>query len=238
MTDNKLDAFVDEARSKGLHNQEIKELLTEAGWAQERVAKALYGDWIKVPQPEHPMAKAGSSLTVPAPGTTNEPISVVQNLSTRGFEYSIMFISLLASAFSLGLILHQFVNGVFATTVATNNYDYNYNESGGEYAFAVTLLIVTLPIFVTMFLRLKKAEIADPGLRKDPSRKRMSHFTQFLAFAFGVGYIVYFLYTLLSGSGDSSGAASIPESFFHMLVTLCIAGSIFAYFWNDEHRAA
>jgi hypothetical protein len=233
MTDNKLDAFVEQARSKGLHNQEIKDLLNDVGWDKETIAKAVYGDWIKVPKPEHP-ATALNSMSASA--ASSEPISVVQNLSTRGFEYSIMFVSLLVSAFSLGLILHQFVNGVFTEPITTE-YAYSGSE-GGEYAFPATLLLVTLPIFVYMFLRLKRAELDDPALRKDPSRKRMSHFTQFLAFAFGVGYIVYFLYTLLSGSTDSNGAGSVAESFFHMLITLGIAGTIFGYFWNDEHRAA
>jgi preprotein translocase subunit SecY len=89
-----------------------------------------------------------------------------------------------------------------------------------------------------MFLRLKRAELADPSLKKDASRKRMSHLTQFLAFIFGVGYIVYFIFGLMNGTTSSYGEVnSVAESFMHMLITLGIAGSIFAYLWHDEHMA-
>lgn len=228
-----MQTFVEQARQNGLHNKEIRELLVGVGWNPLDAAKAVYGENLTIPLPPLP-ATAAPVLGQTAATAKNEPISVVQNLSTRGFEYSIMFIALLASAFSLGLILHEAVNNLFASSTV-NSYDSYGNE--GAYTFAMTLLLVTFPIFAVMFLRLKKAELADPGLRKDPSRKRMSHFTQFLAFAFGVGYIVYFVYSLINGVSDAGETTSLAQSFTHMLITVLLAGGIFTYFWRDEHRA-
>lgn len=228
----RLEQFVATAKEKGLSTTEIRELLASNGWQASDTAKAVYGDWADVPTPDHPVMAAAGSISARQP---NEPISVVQNLSTRGFEYSIMFVSLLATAFSIGAILHAFVSNLFAEQATTSD-PYYSSSSDGVYSFAATVLLVTLPIFIVLFLRLKKAELADPSLKKDPSRKRMSHFTQFLAFLVGIGYIVAFFYGLINGTAaDGSGGPGVGESFLQMLITLIIAGSIFGYLWKDEH---
>jgi Domain of unknown function (DUF5671) len=229
----RLEQFVATAKEKGLSTTEIRELLASNGWSASDTAQAVYGEWAMVPTPDHPVLRANAGVL--PHGATNEPISVVQNLSTRGFEYSIMFVSLLATAFSIGAILHAFVGNLFAEQTTTSD-PYYSSSSDGIYSFAATVLLVTLPIFVVLFLRLKKAELADPSLKKDPSRKRMSHFTQFLAFLVGIGYIVAFFYGLINGTAaDGGGGPGVGESFLQMLITLIIAGSIFGYLWKDEH---
>lgn len=230
--------FVQHARQKGLHNQEVKELLLEAGWSHSDVVTALYGEGLHVPKPLHTSAVPAVSATMQpmAPlSQSNQPLSVVQTVSTRGFEYAIMFFSLLASAFSLGLILQTFIASHFATSVSSAGYDYYDDSSQGVYTFGVTVLLVTLPIFIMLFLRLKKAELVSPDLKKDASRRRMSHLTQFVTFLFGIGYVVYFVYALINGVADDGSTGNLAETFWQTLTTVVIAGSIFAYLWRDEH---
>lgn len=233
--------FVQQARQRGLHNQEVKELLLEAGWSHSDVVTALYGDGLHVPKPLHPqVAMPQNPGAVPAnvpSGQSNQPLSVVQTVSTRGFEYAIMFFGLVASAFSLGLILQTFIAQQFAEPLTATGYDYYDDSSQGVYTFGVTVLLVTLPIFIVLFLRLKKAELATPDLKKDASRRRMSHLTQFVTFLFGIGYIVYFVYALINGVAEDGTTGNVAEAFWQTLTTVVIAGSIFGYLWHDEHAA-
>lgn len=234
--------FVQQAHQRGLHSQEIKELLIEAGWSHSDVITALYGQGLRVPVPPNPVGTSAVAATTStqqmmSPGQSNQPLSVVQTVSTRGFEYAIMFFSLLASAFSLGLIIQRFIVEQFAAPPSNVGYDY-YDDSGqGVYTFGVTVLLVTLPIFIVLFLRLKKAELLTPDLKKDASRRRMSHLTQFVAFLFGIGYIVYFVYAMINGVADDGTTDNLAKAFWQTLTTVVIAGSIFGYLWRDEHAA-
>ncbi len=109
-----LRSFVDDARNKGMSASDITELLVEEGWSRAEIASTLYGE-MNVPRPLHPVNLNRSLAGLDNRGN-NDPIAVVNNLSTKGFEYSIMFVSLWASAVSLGIVLHQFVNSVFYRT--------------------------------------------------------------------------------------------------------------------------
>lgn len=241
---NELTTFIDAAHVKGLHKKDIVDILCDAGWKRDVVTKSVYNLEVDVPKPSDadralppvPAPTVTAAAPALAPNPNNDPIAVVPNLSTRGFEYSIMFASLWASAISLGYILHAFINNAFYVAPTGDQYNYYSYSSTSDYTFPATLLLITLPIFVFLFLRLKRAELADPGLKKDPSRKRLSHVTQFLTFITAVGYMVYFVNSLLSASSGTSGAQSVGELCLHLLVTLVIAGGIFAYYWIEEHR--
>lgn len=228
-----IEAFIKQARDKGLDDAEIRTRLSAGGWSDSDINAGL------------------DDLVVPLPPTTanppafhnqvhsSQPIAVVNNLSVRGFEYMVMFITLLTTAFSIGSLAHTFVNDIFSKASDT----YSYGDVNSFGTFAVTLLIVSFPIFTYMFLRLKKAELADPTLRKDPSRRKLTQFTQLITFLFGMGYVIYFIYALLTpdrGSyyGGVDNSPSVVEQLLHTLITLVIAGGIFVYYWRDEHKEA
>jgi hypothetical protein len=220
-----LQAFVDKARSHGLDDKDISGKLKAAGWSEVDINGALND--LVVPRP-------GDDLDVPTPNTANNdarqrPIAVVHNLSVRGFEYSIMFISLIASAFSFGVILLSLIGQLF------NNPDIGTSSDSGTTSFFITLLIVVFPIFVLLFLRLKKAEISDPQVRLDPSRRKWLQFTQLVSFLVGIGFIVAFVYQLFNYSSNNN--PNVLQQLIDTLVVIAIAGSIFTYYWLDEHKA-
>jgi len=159
-------------------------------------------------------------LSQPAPGRETAPIGVVQVLSTRGVEYTMMMLCLWLAATARLWVLLALLNG-------GNHFD--------VMAFPVSLMVVCVPVFGWFFLRLKKAELADPQLRFDPSKRRLTQFTQVIAFAaclFNLIAFVYLVFTKMAGHA----APSLGKSLLNLAVILLVAGGILAYYWNDEHR--
>jgi len=185
-------------------------------------------------QPFRPQAADSSFLnpTQPAPAPTvpdkpqlksqsdDKPLPVLEVLSVRGVEYGMMTIVLWIGALTLGWIVLNMVNG---------SRGFNY------IVIPTSALVVCVPVFGWFFLRLKKAELADPGLRLDPSKCRWSQITQILSYTAVLINLIYFVYILLQHTSGSSGV-SIVKSLLNLVVVLVIAGGILAYYWIDEHR--
>ncbi|HSX48587.1 MAG TPA: DUF5671 domain-containing protein, partial [Candidatus Nanoarchaeia archaeon] len=148
--------YIDKARQTGASDQDILEMLVEAGWAKPVAQAALKGESL-LPPPPPPPSNATAS---PGPAA---PVAVVTSLSTRGFEYWIMFLSMGILAGSLGWVLHSLTDGVFSGGGS-------FYEAGVSVASAA--LLVALPVFAFMFLRLKKAELSEVALHNDASRRR------------------------------------------------------------------
>lgn len=233
MPPSDLKDYISKARERGIDDATIRTNLTSAGWPDADVNSALLGD-VPIPVPPHHGGHhQGAHPSLPHNGfaqhNSQQPIAVVQNLSVRGFEYSIMFITLLLSAFSVGSLLHALVDSMFS-----GNETYAYSDSsGGFQTFAITLLIVSFPIFAYMFIRLKKAELRDPSIRRDPSRRKWTQFTQLACFIVGLIYAVTFIYFIIEGDDETS----LVKQLLHTVITLAIVGGIFAYYWREDHRA-
>lgn len=148
-------------------------------------------------------------------------IAVVKTLSTRGLEYLFMSICLWIGAAGLVASLLLLVNG---------------QTSASTLAFPATSLVVCIPIFAIFFIRLKKAELADPALRFDASKRRTSQITQVLAFLTSLFNIITFVYLLIAATAGNS-VVSLGKAVINLLVILVIAGGILAYYWVDEHRS-
>jgi heme/copper-type cytochrome/quinol oxidase subunit 2 len=108
-------------------------------------------------------------------------------------------------------------------------------------SLAIVALLVTLPIFVVLFFRLRQAEKTEPTIRRDPSRKHAVQVTLVVTFLTGIFKIITYLYSLINGGHgflDFSNiqTASPVADLLHTLITLVIAGTIFAYYWRDEHK--
>lgn len=225
MAHSDLSDYIAAARAKGHSDDKIKTDLTAAGWNAKMVAAALNPDK-DLPVPPPPPGSDSDSAS---------PRAVVQSLSTRGLEYIIMFIALGVSAFSFGSLLHSTINVLFGSNDSILG-------SGGSVPVAASALIVAFPILAFLFLRLKQAEILDPALRRDPSRRRAIQLTLVVTFLVGLIYVIRFLYSLMSDNSGYVGglmggtpANSIIGNFIHLIVTLAIAGGIFYYYWKDEH---
>ncbi len=148
-------------------------------------------------------------------------MAVVKTLSTRGLEYLFMSICLWIGATGLVASLLLLVNG---------------QTSASTLAFPATSLVVCIPIFALFFIRLKKAELADPALRFDASKRRTSQITQVLAFLTSLFNIITFVYLLIAATAGNS-VVSLGKAVINLLVILVIAGGILAYYWVDEHRS-
>ncbi len=161
-----------------------------------------------------------AEFNTPPPANDVTPMAVVQVLSTRGVEYTMMMLCLWLLAGSLIWVLLALVNGAAHYDILT---------------FPVSLMIVCVPIFAWFFLRLKKAELANPALKLDPSKRRLTQFTQVIAFAACLFNLIAFVYLLMSKMAGHA-APSIWKDFVNLAVILVVAGGILAYYWNDEHR--
>lgn len=148
------------------------------------------------------------------------PVPVVKVLSVRGVEYLFMsFFLWLAAGSFIGLVL-SLINGM---------------SGFSSLAFPLSMLLVCLPGFAFLFLRLKKAELNNPALRFDASKRRLTQITQVLAFLTCVINIITFVYLILQSMGGE-GDTNFGKVLVNMLVILSVAGGILAYYWYDEHR--
>lgn len=169
-----------------------------------------------VPPPQAPITPA---LPVQQLNDVN-PTAVVQVYSTRGVEYAMLTLCLFLAAGAIIGTLLACINGAGHFKVL---------------ALPVSLLVVCLPVFSYLFLRQKKAELATPALKLDPSKRRLTQFTQIIAFAaclFNLIAFVYLVFSKLAGQSEPS----LGKDVLNLLVVLVVAGSILAYYWNDEHR--
>lgn len=177
-------------------------------------------------------------------GQQVQPTPIIKYLSTHATEYFLMLLSMALSAFSLGAILHSAVDQL---TGADSSY---YTEA---FSIAGASLMVALPIFAILFLRLKLAERKNPVKARDFSRHRLVQLTLVLTFVIGISKLTSYFYSLLNSSESydsfsifdlfgfftgSSGTDSAMGNFLHMCVTVGIAGGIFVYYWIDHHRNA
>jgi hypothetical protein len=150
-----------------------------------------------------------------------QPVAVIKTLSTRGLEYLFMSICLWIGAVGLTWGILSLVNGSADAKVL---------------AFPATSLVVTGPIFAWFFIRLKRAELANPQLRFDPSKRRTSQITQILAFLTALINVITFVYLIIAASFGSE-IISVGKSILNLLVILAVSGGILAYYWVDEHRS-
>lgn len=158
--------------------------------------------------------------TMSSQAGSDNPIPVVKVLSVRGVEYLFMsiFLWLCAGSF-IGLIL-SLING----------------QTGfANLSFPLSMLIVSLPGFALLFLRLKKAELDDPKLRLDASKRRLTQATQLLAFLTCLINVITFVYLILQKIGGE-GKLELGKAIINMLVILIVAGGILVYYWFDERR--
>jgi len=160
--------------------------------------------------PSQPMVSANS----------DQPVPVVRVLSVRGVEYGMMTIALWVTASTLAWIALNMLNG---------------SAGFDSVVVPTSALVVCLPVFGLLFLRLKKAELANSDLRFDPSKRRWSQTTQFLTYLALLINFIYFVYAVLQHFSGGKGPA-ITKSLVNLLVILVIAGGVLFYYWRDEHR--
>jgi len=217
-----LKEFIEKARYRHWPDEEIKNKLVNSGWDEGEVQRALGGeDDLVVPAPSHQEHNSISE------SQRHEPIAVAEIFTPRGFEYKI---------FSVALVV-----AIFALIYMADTFLYSQDDMSAA-AFPLTLLLVTGPLALFMFFRLKHAEEAEPKIRKDPSRRKAIQGIQLVAFLAVLIHTIMLLYMVLSGhyTGGSSYSydddTNFVTDFLSWIVTMVVAGGTFLYYWRDEHR--
>jgi hypothetical protein len=167
-------------------------------------------------QPQQPFQQPANGL----PTNDVNPVAVVPVLSTRGVEYWMLTLTLWLGAGGLLAVLLALFNGGTSFEVL---------------AFPVSLLIVCLPVFSYFFLRLKKAELMNPQLRLDPSKRRLTQFTQVITFAISLFTLVVIVFGIIAAIGGH-GPDSFGKFLLNSFLVLLVSGGILAYYWIDEHQ--
>lgn len=158
----------------------------------------------------------------PPASALKDPVPVVKVYSVRGVEYGMMSITLWALATTLVWLLLNMING-------SKTFDY--------LVVPTSVLVVCLPVFAWLFIRLKKAELANPSLKVEASKRRWSQLTQFLAFIVVLVNLIVLVYILLARFGtDKKFSESLVKELLSSAVVLIVAGGILAYYWFEEHR--
>ena len=221
--------YIDKARAKGLDDEWIKELLVDAGWNAHEINTHLVEspdlvpplpDNIAVPVTVAPVEHIGS----PKPAV--QEIAVVSGgFSVRGFEYLIYYIAMGMTAFSIAALLHVNADDLFGTS----SY---YAETG---SFWIAGLIVALPIFIFMMIRLKKQELNNPTPVTDTTKRRATQLMLLITFLIGVGRVIGFIFHIIEGGSET---APITEELVHTIITVTIAGSIFFPLWRANQKSS
>ncbi len=192
---------------------------------------AVVDNVIPPPQPLQPdtsarlprIEEAPKDPVIPAPTVSADQtvsMPVVKVLSVRGLEYLMMSISLW---FGAGGLLWGVLTAI------------NGGTSFAILALPASLALVGILIFAGFFIRLKKAELKDPSLRLDASKRRSSQITQIVTFLVLFFNLITFVYLVFANLGGKS-SVSIGKAVINLLVVTAIAGGILAYYWVNEHR--
>jgi hypothetical protein len=171
------------------------------------------------------VARAFSAeLVSPQAGDANDqdlrPQPVVKVLSPLGVEYVFMTVALFTMAAGLGSALITLVNGKSSFSVL---------------AYPASLLVVSVPVFALLFLRLKKIELKDSAQRLDASKRRSTQFIQIVNFLICFFTLIGLVGIVISKLGGNY-KSSLVKVFLDVLVIEVIAGGILVYYWHDEHK--
>ncbi|MBI1856661.1 hypothetical protein HY003_03885 [Candidatus Saccharibacteria bacterium] len=164
--------------------------------------------------------EAPKTLSITDTQSNGDPVPVVRVLSVRGVEYLMMSFALWLGAGSLIWVLLALINGYGSTTTL---------------AMPGATMIVSVPVFAFFFLRLRKQELVNSSLRYEPSKRRLTQITQFVAFITCMLNTVTFVYLMIAKVSGQDGIV-LWKAFANLLIVLIVVGGILAYYWADEHR--
>lgn len=175
---SELTMFVHDALAKGEKREEIREVLSRAGWPQDEIAAAL-----------HHFAETTFPVPVPVPERSAS--------AKEAFLYLVTFSTLFTSAISAGLILSALIN-VWVPDPIQDPY------AGSEWELnavlsSVAALIVALPIYLSMTAAHIRRYPTDPVMRTSAVRKWLTYLTMFVAVSVGVSTITAIVYNALVG---------------------------------------
>ncbi|MHA6262823.1 DUF5671 domain-containing protein [Arenibacterium sp. CAU 1754] len=197
-----LGQFVRDALIAGKDRASIRDALASSGWTKSEVDQAMDG-W------------ADTDFTPPVP----RPQAVV---SARDFfVYALTFGALIFAASYLVVLFHQLI-------------DIMFEDSPGHWQrnnmrWAMSVLIVSAPLYLWLTLRERAKLAVDPALYRSSIRKWMIYLALLAAAATLLGDLVYVIYTFLKGDVTA-------QFLLKALAVAVVAGGIFLYYLSDIRK--
>jgi uncharacterized membrane protein len=210
--------YIKKAHLRKIDDREIRETLLKSGWTPQEVDEGFQSE------------KSNEEVII-----LHKNAQPIRHFSLWiAFEYVLLFICMYVSFSSLAGILHEYVNRTFpdtlkATTTITSYYPDFTNILMKGY---ISGIIVTFPIFAGLFITLMKQEHDKPQIKDLKTRKVLIYLTLIITFIIMICQIMATAFGFLNGDPPQ-------QVFFHFLVTIAIAGSIFGFLiWEvkeDRH---
>ncbi len=165
-----LSRFVRDALGEGKGRDEIKSVLTQAGWSANEIAEAL-GAWAETP----------FSPPIPRPQAT---------VSARDFFiYALMFGVMIFGAIYLVHLLHALLDLAMEEG----------RRRSTNIRWSMAVLIVTLPVYLWLTFRERGKLAADPSLYRSAMRKWLTYITLLISAFVLLGDLVAVIYAFLNG---------------------------------------
>ena len=203
-----LSGFLKEGLERGLPRAELEEVLLETGWPPDQVRGAL---------------RAFADVAFPVPVPRPKPY-----LSAReAFIYLVLFSTLYVSAFNLGSLLFEFIQRAFPDPSVDPAFA--LERSREAIRWAISLLIVTFPVFAFVSWTNDRALQADPTRRLSEVRRWLTYLTLFVAAGVLIGDVTSVVYNLLGGEMTIRFALKV-------LTVGSIAGAVFGYLVSDLRK--
>jgi len=215
---NRLFDYVLLQKQKGVLNSSISESLKKAGWNELDIEAALSGDI--VPTPDY--ATFNSDITATQPLAYNYTL-------WDTFQHFLMFLTMAIYATALDMLTYQLLERLLPSKEAPWYEFYSY--SFGQY-FGMALMsvvIITFPIFVFLFIKIKRQTLANPALKSLKSRKVLTYITLGVTFLIVLGNIVSMLFQVLTGN-------LALTNFLHFLSPIFMCSIIFTYFIREARE--
>lgn len=204
MMHDELSTFVRESLARGHSRNELQQLLRQAGWESLQIDTALN-------------AFATVDFPIPVP----KPKPYVSARDT--FLYLVLFSTLYSSAFHFGFLVFEWINRVFPDPLR--------HTASGYFAmpgvrWAISSLIISLPIFVYVSQLVRKELVLYPSKRYSKERKWLTYITLFFASSILICDMTLLVYNFLGGG--------LAIGFLLKALTAgIIAGTVFFYYLPD-----
>lgn len=203
-TDDRLIQFVREALSTGRTRDEIRVVLTKAGWSKHEIADALgsFADTECIP-------------LVPRPRV---------HLTARDtFVYLLLFASLAFVASYLVTLVHAILDLALPDPAAQEWSERNATDS---IRWSIATLAVATPVLVWMTRFTRRQIFEDAGRRRSPVRKWLTYIALFITALVFFGDAVFVIYSFLKGEATL-------RFLLKALTVACVSAAIFAFYLRD-----
>lgn len=192
---------VGRAIEAGLARSEIRARLATAGWEEAQINRALEA-WADLPGP----------VAVPRPRAQLD--------AREAFLYLVLFAALYLTAWHFGVLVFSLIDILVPDPGESRWF---WADRGESIRWSIAALIVGVPLYVALTVKMAREMAADPLRRLSPVRQWLGYMTMFLAALIVIGALVTTIYSLLDGA--------LTLRFVLKIITVAgIAGAVFGHY--------